>query len=115
MNSFKKSFSLIELLASIFIMSIISIYAMLFYKESFTLNKKHFEEEKVKLEFLNTKLFLEKRKEFDKLSLKNNDLYYENSLLLKNLTKYNLIQNSNYIEIDICIKNSLCQQIVVLK
>lgn len=61
MNSFKNSFSLIELLASILIMSIITIYTMLFYKESFTLYKKEFEDEKIKLEFLNTKLFLEKK------------------------------------------------------
>lgn len=115
MKSFKNSFSLIELLASILIMSIITIYAMLFYKESFTLYKKEFEDEKIKLEFLNTKLFLEKKGEFDKLSFKENNLYFDNFLLLKNLSKYSLTENTNYTEINICIKNSLCQQIVVSK
>ena len=115
MNLSKKSFSLIELISSIFIMSLISIYAMLFYKESFALNQQHFENEKIKLEFLTTKLFLEKRKEFEKLSFQNNNLYFENALLLKNITKYNFIENNTYVEFNICIKESLCQEIVVLK
>lgn len=111
----KKSFSLIELITSIFIISLISIYAMIFYKESFSIHKNSFEKEKIKLEFLNTKLFLEKRKEFHKLSFQDNNLYFDNSLLLKNLSKYKFYENSNYVQIDICIENSLCQEIVVVK
>lgn len=111
----KASFSLIELLASIFIISLISIYAMKFYKHSFTLNQNEFEKEKIKLEFLTAKLILEKRKSFEKLSLKDKNLYYENSLLLKDITKYNFYENSNYAQLNICIKDNLCQEMVISK
>lgn len=111
----KKSFTLIELITSIFIMSLILIYTMTFYKESFSINEKNYEIEKIKLDFLNTKLFLEKRKNFHKLLLIDENLFYDNSLLLKDVTKYTNYEKNNYMQMNICIKNKLCQDIVVLK
>ncbi|RXJ81791.1 type II secretion system protein [Arcobacter sp. F2176] len=111
----KKAFSLIELIVCIFIVSLISIYSIYFYKEIFVKNEQTFQEEKTKLELLNFKLFLEKNLGFDKLTYKNRNLYYENSLLLKDVNKYNLTVNNKYASIDICLENRVCKEVVIIK
>jgi len=111
----KKSFSLIELIVTIFIMSIISIYSIYFYKEIFFKNRQLLKDEKVKLELLNFKLFLEKNLGFEKLSYKNRNIYYDGSLLLKDVNKYELNNHTNYTSINICLKNRVCQEVVIVK
>jgi len=111
----KKSFSLIELIVTIFIISLISIYSIYFYKEMFFKNKQLLNDEKIKLELLNFKLFLQKNLNFDKLSYKNKNIYYDNSLLLKDVNKYEQNNNIDYVSIDICLKNRVCQELVILK
>ncbi|ADG92487.1 conserved hypothetical protein [Arcobacter nitrofigilis DSM 7299] len=111
----KKAFSLIELIVCIFIVSLICIYSIYFYKEIFVKNEQTFQDEKTKLELLNFKLFLEKNLGFDKLSYKNRNLYYDNSLLLKDVNKYTLTTNSKYASINICLENRVCQEVVIVK
>ncbi|WP_419764148.1 MAG: prepilin-type N-terminal cleavage/methylation domain-containing protein [Arcobacter sp.] len=111
----KKSFSLIELIVSLFIISLISIYSIYFYKEIFFKNEQLFQDEKTKLELLNFKLFLEKNLDFDKLSYSKQNIYYDNALLLKNVNKYRLSRHDNYISIDICLEKRVCQELVITK
>ncbi len=111
----KKSFSLIELIVSIFIISLISIYSIYFYKEIFFKNEQLFLDEKTKLELLNFKLFLQKNKNFDKLSFSNQKLYYDNALLLKEVNKYEFISKNDYISINICLQSRVCQEVVIAK
>ena len=111
----KKSFSLIELIVSLFIISLISIYSIYFYKEIFFKNEQLFLDEKTKLELLNFKFYLEKNKNFDKLSYTNKNIYYDDALLLKNVNKYTLNTTNNYISIDICLDNRVCQELVITK
>ena len=116
MNSKTKSaFSLIEVILSIMLISIITIYSMLFYKDIFDMNRTLFNEEKAKLELFNTKLFLEKNKNLEKLKFEDNSLFYDESLLLKNISTYTFNQNQKYYEIKICIKKIVCQEMVVIK
>jgi prepilin-type N-terminal cleavage/methylation domain-containing protein len=111
----KKSFSLIELIATIFIISIISVYSIYFYKEIFFKNEQLFEDEKTKLELLNFKLFLEKNLSFEKLSYNNQNIYFDGALLLKDVNKYELNSTNTYVSIDICLKNRVCQELVITK
>ncbi len=111
----KKSFSLIELIVSIFIISLISIYSIYFYKEIFFKNEQLFLDEKTKLELLNFKLFLQKNKNFDKLSFSNQKLYYDDALLLKEVNKYEFISKNDYISINICLQSRVCQEVVIAK
>lgn len=113
--SHKKSFSLIELIVSLFIISLISIYSIYFYKEIFFKNEQLFQDEKTKLELLNLKLFLEKNSNFDKLSYSNQNIYYDNALLLKNVNKYTLNTHEKYISLYVCLENRLCQELVISK
>jgi type II secretory pathway component PulJ len=111
----KKSFSLIELIVSIFIISLISIYSIYFYKEVFFKNEELFQNEKTKLELLNFKLFLEKNLGFEKLTYKNENIYYDNSLLLKDVNKYKISTTDTFANINICLQNRICQELVILK
>lgn len=111
----KKSFSLIELIVSIFIISLISIYSVYFYKDIFFKNEQLLLDEKTKLELLTFKLYLEKNLHFDKLSYTNKNLYYDNALLLKDVNKYILSTYNTYVSINICLNNRVCQELVITK
>ena len=111
----KKSFSLIELIVSIFIVSLICIYSLYFYKGVFFKNEQLFLDELTKLELLNFKLFLEKNLNFEKLSFKNQNIYYDEALLLKEVNSYKLTNSNEYVSINICLKNRVCQELVIVK
>lgn len=108
----KKSFSIIEILLSIFIISMLTIYTMLFYKDIFLLNEDINEQEILKLELLNTKFFLEKNKNFNGLKIEDSILYINDNILLKNVTKYKIQNSINYKKLTICLKNIICQEMV---
>ena len=111
----KKSFSLIEIILSIFIMSLITVFSMTFYKDIFFTNKKVFDNELYKLKLFNTKLFLEKNRELNFLTYKNSILYFKNSPLLKEVSFYKIDENLKYYDLSICIKDKICQDMVILK
>jgi hypothetical protein len=50
-----------------------------------------------------TKLFLQENN-FTNIVLKDNNLIYNNNILLNNVTKFKYIKNNNLIFVDICIK-----------
>ena len=57
-----------------------------------------------------TRLFLSKNNNFTKLQMKNEKLYFDNNLLLENISKFEISEINNIKSIKICIENNeICQ------
>lgn len=98
----KCSFSLLELILSLIISSIVIIYSSLLLKNIFIENIDIQKNQSKKLDILNTKLFLEKHKdEIAKLQYIDKKLYFDNSLLLKNVKEFFIKIDVNQVEIKI--------------
>jgi hypothetical protein len=98
-----KSIILFELLISIIIMSIITIYTLNFSFILYEQNTKNINLNISKMDFESTKLFLQENN-FSNITLVNNKLLYKNNLLLNKVTKFTYTTQNNLIFIDICIK-----------
>jgi hypothetical protein len=115
----KKSLLLIELIFSIVILSIIFLTTNSLITDIYKKNKTNFDINITKLEFETTKLFLTKTlKTFhnlNKISYKQNNLYFENNLLQKRVTSFVINKQNNLYKIDICIKISknICQKWII--
>ena len=106
----KNSFSLFEIILTLIISSIVIIYSTIFTKESLFQNRQNQQIEIDKINFLATKIFFEKHKnELDKFSFKNNNLYFDNNLLLKDVKEFTLDINSKKVSIYINLKNHIIQ------
>ena len=107
----KNSFSLFEIILTLIISSIVIIYSTIFTKELILQNKQTQQIEIDKINFLATKIFLEKHKnELNKFSFENNNLYFENNLLLKDVKEFTLNKNLEKISIYINLKNNIIQK-----
>lgn len=122
-----KSFSLFEVLLSICILSIVIIYSISFFKQNILFYKKNFNLEIQKLDILSFKVFISKELENKKIIaissnklildeksifLKNSILYYNDSILLENITSFK-IQKSNLLKINICNK-TICDEMIFI-
>lgn len=122
-----KSFSLFEVLLSICILSIVIIYSISFFKQNILFYKKNFNLEIQKLDILSFKVFISKQLENKKIIavssnklildeksifLKNSTLYYNDSILLKNITSFK-IQKSKLLKINICNK-TICDEMIFI-
>lgn len=106
----KNSFSSLELIASIIISSIVIVYSMLFIKESMFSNTNNQEIEILKLDLLSTKIFLQKHQNLEsKLKLEDKILYFENSILLKDVYDFQIQKKTTYYEIDINLDEKIKQ------
>ena len=106
----KNSFSLLELIVAVLISSIIIVYSATFIKELHFLNHNKQKIQKQKLELLSTKLFLEKRQNIQtRLSYKNGNVYFDNSLLLKDVNIFKIQKSSNILNISLKIDNTISQ------
>lgn len=57
-----------------------------------------------------TRLFVSKQNNLSQIKYRNTNLYFENNLLLKNVSKYEIHKNMNISNIEICLyQNSICQ------
>ena len=84
----KNSFSLLEIILTLIISSIVIIYSTLFTKELFFENRINQQLEIQKIDLLSTKIFFEKHlKEIEKFNYSNQNLYFENFLLLEDVIK----------------------------
>ena len=109
-TNMKSSFSLFEIILTVLISSFIIVYSMLYLKESISINENNRDIEIHKLELLNTKAFLQKQEDIsDKLSYKNKTLYFEDSILLKEVQSFSLNKNNNFIEIKINLNDKISQ------
>ena len=106
----KKSIVLLEVIISLLLFSIIAIVSskMLFTLISKNNNDTFIVENNLILE--TTRLFLTKKNDLTQLALNDSKLYFNNSLLLENISKYNFSKKEDIVTIDICInKNMICQ------
>lgn len=106
----KNSFSLLEIIITLIISSIVIIYSTLFTKELSLENRYNQELEIDKINFLGTKVFIEKNKyNISNLQFSNNNLYFENNLLLKDVKEFNIMKTSKQITIYINFKDKIMQ------
>jgi len=103
----KNSFSLLEVILSIIISTIVIINSAYLSKELFEANKTIQNIEVIKLDLLSTKIFLQKNNTNleNKLTYANNTLYFENKILLENVSSFNITKNNHYYEINLEIKD----------
>lgn len=106
----KSSFSLLEIIITLIISSIVIIYSTLFTKELSLENRYNQQLQINKINFLATKVFIEKNKQdISKIKFSNNNLYFENNLLLKDVKDFSLNQSQNQITIYINFKDTIVQ------
>ncbi len=107
----KNSFSLFEVVITIFISSFVIINSMYFTKELFVTQKNLLTIEINKIDLLSTKAFLEvhKKELKNKLIVENEILYFNSKVLLTNISDFNMSINSNIIEINISINKEIQQ------
>jgi type II secretory pathway component PulJ len=106
----KNSFSLLEIILTLIISSIVIIYSTLFAKNLFFENKINEQIEIQKIDLLSTKIFFEKHlNEIDEFSFSNENLYFQNNLLLENVKEFDLIKLANNTTIFINLDNKIVQ------
>ena len=106
----KNSFSLLEIILTLIISSIVIIYSTLFAKNLFFENKINEQIEIQKIDLLSTKIFFEKHlNQIDEFSFSNQNLYFQNNLLLENVKEFNLIKLANNTTIFINLDNKIVQ------
>lgn len=106
----KNSFSLFEIILTLILSSIVIIYSTLYLKEIFYVNKTTQQLEIDKINFLSTKVFIEKHKnELELISYSNNNLYYKNSLLLEEVKEFSINKKEKSFSIKINFKDRIVQ------
>jgi type II secretory pathway component PulJ len=106
----KNSFSLLEIILTLIISSIVIIYSTLFAKNLFFENKINEQIEIQKIDLLSTKIFFEKHlNQIDEFNFSNENLYFQNNLLLENVKEFDLIKLANNTTIFINLDNKIVQ------
>jgi len=108
----KNGFSLFELIIVVFISSLVIITSLSFAKNIQETQVENQELAISKIDLNATKIFLEKHKSnlSSKLKFENNTLYFENSILLKDVNSFSINSSSNYININITLKDMITQE-----
>jgi competence protein ComGC len=103
----KKSFTLLEIIFSIVIISVVVISALNMMNILNTKNNNTYKTTVTKIDIEATRLFLENKtstdKKLDKLLYKKKKLYYDNGLLLNNISSFSKTLHPNNTEINFCI------------
>jgi len=107
----KNSFSLFEIVITIFLSSFVIINSMYFTKELFTTQKILLNSEINKIDLLSTRIFLDLHKNEleDKLTFKDNILYFDSEILLLDVSSFSSNKTSGIIKIDIILNDSIKQ------
>ena len=106
----KNSFSLFEIILTLIVSSIVIIYSTLYLKEIFYINQTTQQLEMDKINFLSTKVFIEKHKnELELISYSNSNLYYKNSLLLEEVEEFSINKREKSFNIKINFKDKIIQ------
>lgn len=106
----RRSIVLLELIFSLLLFSIVAIVSS---KMIFSVVKKNSTDTFVtenNLVLETTRLFLSKQDDLTKVTFNENALFFDDHLLLNNVSKYNVTQSGTTSTIDICIyQDSICQ------
>lgn len=109
-SNMKNSFTLFELILTLAISTTIIIYSSLFIKDLVIINKNSLFGEIARVELNYTKIFFEKHKnELNKFGLNNKILYFDNTILLKNVSDFNIYISQEVATINISLENSYKQ------
>ena len=109
-SNMKNSFTLFELILTLAISTTIIIYSSLFIKDLVIINKNSLFGEIARVELNYTKIFIEKHKnELNKFGLNNKILYFDNTILLKNVSDFNIYISQEVATINISLENSYKQ------
>ena len=105
----KRAVVILEVIVSIVLFSVIAIISS---KMIFVLVQKNYTEnshleKNIILE--TTRLFLIKNNNFAKIRFNETELFYDNNLLLSDISKYEKSSLNDIVTIDICIDNNICQ------
>ena len=106
---------LIETIVSILLVCIIVINSMLIFQNLHSLNQDNFHNEVETLSLRSTRHFLEKnltKERLNQLILNKSKLYFNDSLLLHNVSKYQQKQNNHTVDIELCL-NKICESLTV--
>ena len=107
----KNSFSLLEIILTLIISSVVIIYSTFFAKELFFENKTNQKIEIQKIDLLSTKIFFEKHlNQIDEFYVSNQNLYFQNNLLLENIKEFSLAKIENRVVIFINLDNNIIQK-----
>ena len=107
----KNSFSLLEIILTLIISSVVIIYSTLFAKEIFFENRTNQKIEIQKIDLLSTKIFFEKHlAQIDEFNVLNENLYFQNNLLLENIKEFSLVKIENKVVIFINLDNKIIQK-----
>lgn len=112
----KPSFSVIELIFSLLLLSVISTILLVFYKDFSQKNKDDYSLQILKLDLLNTSYFIEKNiqtKNLKDLVFNKTSLYFQDNLLLKDVSFFSKKIEKNSIQIKLCLKDKVCKDIVL--
>ena len=107
-----KAFSLFELILVIFISSLVLISISLITKELIFTQKENEAITMLKLDLNSTKIIIEKNlpQIIDKLKYKDETLYLDGNILLKNVSSFNATKGANYFSIDIVLDEKIKQK-----
>ena len=119
----KKSFSLYEIIFSLVILSIIlytsvSLINILAHKNE---KDKHLFNTQIQIEsfrlFLQHKINNNNMTNLEEIVYKDENLYYKNNLLLKDILTYTQERTLTHIRINICVNkhNTICQEVILHK
>ena len=106
-----KSFITIELILTLAISSIIIISTLIFQTNIYKEDKSNRQIEVLKIDLLASKIFLEKNiLNISKLKLLDSTLFFENSILLENISDYAFEESSGFIKISFIIEEKIKQE-----
>lgn len=106
----KNSFTLLEILLTIVISSVVIIYSLNFTKNLYLENEQSKNIEILKLDMMSTKIFLQKQNNIkSRLSFQNGNLFFDDSILLKDVKKFDIQNTNGKIEIKINLNNQIEQ------
>lgn len=106
----KKAFSLLELIFVVFISSIVLIYTFKFTKELYETSTENEKVAVLKIDMNSTKIFIQKNlSSYSKLKYRDKILFYDDNILLTDVTSFEIKKYSNILEIQITIDNTISQ------
>ncbi len=107
-SNMKSSFSLLELILVTLISSIVIIYSLVFIKELYTNSDTIQKQEIAKIDLLASKAFLDKKADFyEYIKYEGTTVFYKNSILLEDITSFNMKKEQKLIKIDIKYKDEI--------
>lgn len=110
------SFISIEIIITLVVSSMIIISTLVFQTNIYQEDKNNREIEILKIDLLASKIFLERNiKDISKLYLSEDTLYFDSSVLLKNISDYTFEIKNDFIKITFIIDNKIKQEWILKK